>query len=324
MGKKIDTGLTVEKSGIVFIELIDKKNKTNDKEKVKSHIEDAGAGKIKKGKPDVVVLTLGQSVELPLRQQLFDEEWEILQGFKSKNEISKSYSDEFIMCCLWARKYDEARTLKLLQENLQWRKVNGFEKIPSIKELEEIFREMVFFNCIIPGARDKNGGGVVYLSIKKEMQFGKEPWTINGLKKWIAWYYYVGIFYDGLDSLRQGMTVIEDISELGWNHFDLDIQKQLNVTSIFPIRLRRCIVINPPAIFNAMIKITKTFMSAKLINRIETTNKVKDLLNFVSADQLWTQFGGNVDYSPLSWADKLKTWGYKNESHYQVPIYSEK
>jgi len=319
-GKKIDTKLTLEQSGVVFIELMDKKNK-NKGQKVKSHIEDTGAGKIRKGKPDGFVIKVGHAgIDIPLRKQLFDDEWETLQNFKSKNEICKSYSDEFIMCCLWARKLDEARTLKLLQENLQWRKVNGFMNIPSIREIEGIISSLSLMNCMIPGARDKNGGGVMYTIVRKEFIFGKEPFTVEFLKKWIVWFYFVGIFFDGMDSLRHGITIIEDITEFGWNHFDLDVQKQMNLTSIFPIRVKRFIMINPPVIFNAIIKIAKTFVSAKLLDRMETTNKVKDCTKYVSTDQLWTQFAGEIDYSPKDWTEKLIAWSHQNEANYQVSI----
>jgi len=130
------------------------------------------------------------------------------------------------------------------------------------------------------------------------------------------------MFFDGLDTLRQGLIMVEDLTEFGWNHFDLDLQKQLNVTALFPIRMKKAIVINPPAIFNAIIKILKTFMNIKMLDRMETTTKVKDVLNYVPADQLWTEFGGDLDYNPKDWAEQLIAWGNKNEAYYQVPIHS--
>jgi len=172
---------------------------------------------------------------------------------------------------------------------------------------------------IIPGTRDKNGGGVIYVSFKKEIVFGKEPITVTKLKNWIAWYYYVGMFRDGMDALRPGWTFVEDLTEFGWNHFDLDIQKQLNVYTLFPVRIRRFIMINPPTIFNAVIKIGRTFMSAKLLDRIETTNKPNYVGTYVTKDHLWKEFGGDVEYTPKQWADNLLAWGLKNEAHYQVP-----
>jgi uncharacterized membrane-anchored protein YitT (DUF2179 family) len=266
---------------------------------------------------------VGLGVNLPLRQQLFSDEWEILQTFKSKNEsICKSYSDEFIISSLWARKFDESRTLKLLQDNFQWRKDNGLEIIPSTQEIADIAKSMAPFFTVIPGARDKTGGGIFYSSYKKEMAFGKEPLSVTSLKKWVAWYYFVGIYNDGLDTLRQGMIVLQDLTEFGWIHFDLDVQKQLNLLHLFPLRVKRCVMYNPPVIFTAVSKIGKTFLPAKFMSRIETTNKLKDIVNYVAADQLWTKFGGDANHDCLNHTENLLDWAKKNEEHYRVPIRS--
>lgn len=322
--KKIDTKLTVEKANLVFIELTDKKhnNKDNNKEKSKSNLRDSDAGgKIRKGRPEIVVLRVGLGVHLPLRQQLFSDEWEFLQTFKSKHEsLCKSYSDEFLIWSLWARKFDESRTITLLQENFQWRKANGFEIIPSAKEVADIAKIMAPLFTYLPGSRDKTGGGVFYSSYKKDLAYGKEPLPVASLKKWIAWFYYVGIFYDGIDSLRQGMTIIQDLSEFGWIHFDLDVQKQLNLIHIFPLRIKRCVMYNPPVIFTAVAKIAKTFLPAKFMSRIETANKLKEIVNHVAPDQLWTKFGGDVNHDCMNYTENLLDWGYKNEEHYRVPI----
>jgi hypothetical protein len=321
-GKKLDTKLTVEKANIVFIELIDKKhNKANQFGTFRSHIQDSDTGKIRKGRPLEIVLRPGQGVNLPIRQQLFSDEWESLLNFKSKHDaICNSYSDEFLMCCLWARKFDESRTVKLIQDNFQWRKANGFEFIPTTKEVEDICKGMASLNCIIPGARDKNGGGIFYSGYKKDLPMGKEPLTAQSLKKWIVWWYFVGIFQDGVDSLRNGVTMIQDLTEFGWIHFDLDIQKQLNVMSLFPIRVRRIVMYNPPVIFTAVGKIVKTFFPAKLMNRMELTHKLKDISNYVSADQLWTKFGGEMNHDTHGWSEKLIEWGNKNDEHYRIPL----
>jgi len=136
----------------------------------------------------------------------------------------------------------------------------------------------------------------------------------------MVWYYFVAMFCDGMDSMRNGLTIIQDVGEFGWNHFDLETQKQLNIITIFPIRIKKFFIINPPTIFNAVIKICKTFMSTKLLDRMETTTKVKDCLNLVSADQLWSGFGGNVDFNTAMWADHLLSWSYKNEGRMGIPL----
>jgi len=318
-GKKIDTKQTVEQSGLVFIELIDKKNKNKDAVPVKSHIDDEGPGKTHSGKPDRVVLKIGQGVNLPLKEQLYEEEWDILQKFKAKNDISKYYSDEFIMVVLWSRKYDEQRTLASLQENLNWRKANGFINVPTTAEIEPILRLMCRDNFSIPGARNKAGGGIHYAVVKKDFIIGQEPLTGANLKKWIVWFYFVGMFYEGIDSYRNGITLIHDSSEYTWNHFDLETQKQMNVSTVFPMRIHKFLIINPPSIFGALIKICKTFMSAKIISKIETV-KVKDIGNYVANDQLWKHFGGDLDASGEQWIELILDFAYKNEARFAISL----
>jgi len=289
---------------------------------VKSAIDDfdPSSSKIRLGKPEHISTKIGQSCEVPLHQQLFEEEREILHNFKARHDICKSYSDEFIISCLWARKYDDARTLKLLQDNYQWRKTNGFEKIPTTDEMIPIIRALSYIYCCIPGTRDKQGGGLMYSVIKKDFEIGKEPLTVANMKKWTVWFYIVGNMMDGVDIMRNGMTIIQDMSEFSWNHFDIDTQKQLNVVTLFPFRVKRFVILNPPSFFHAIIKICKTFMSTKLLNRIESTTKVKDILNYVREDQLWTTFGGDVEYDPAKWVDHLIEFSRKHKSTLAVPL----
>jgi hypothetical protein len=321
VGKKIDTKQTVEASGLVFIELIDKKNKNKDVEKPKSVIQESeNAHKIKKGHPAAVVHKIGQLQDLPLRQQLFDDEWETLQDFKAKHaDLCKNFSDEFLMSSLWARKFDHERTVTLLQLNIKWRKDNGLTHIPKTSEIEQLVRQMNL-SWQIPGARDKKGGGIYYMVFTKDIVFGKEPFNVPNLKKWILWYYTVGIFHDGVDALRNGFTVIEDLAEMGWNHFDIDTQKQLNTTEIFPLRFSRVLVMNPPAIFGAIVKVCKTFMKAKFLDRFETTTKLKDIQSYVDPKNLSTRFGGDVEFSASDFAEKIIEYGKKHDATLGVPL----
>jgi len=321
LGKKIDTKQTVEQSGLVFIELIDKKNKNKDAEKPKSVIQESeNSHKIKKGAPAAVTHKIGHLCELPLRQQLFDEEWESLQDFKAKHgDVAKNFSDEFLMSSLWARKFDYDRTIKLLQLNIKWRKDNGLEHIPKTSEIEHLIKAMKL-SWQIPGARDKKGGGIYYMIFTKDIVFGQEPFSVPNIKKWILWYYTVGIFHDGLDGLRNGYTIIEDLAEFGWNHFDIDTQKQLNTTEIFPLRFSRVVVINPPAIFNAIVKVCKTFMKAKFLDRFETTTKPKDVLNYVDTKNLSTKFGGEIEYDGNVFAEKIIEFGKKHDATLGVSL----
>jgi len=315
VGEKIDQQKTVKELDIVFIELVDRK--ASKKSKGKEKESDSNKQHIQKGVPNGITITPGKYTTLTLKEQLFPQEWQALTDLKTNySEVCQNYSDEFLMSCLFARKLDLVRTHLLVSANLKWRKENGFMNIPTIADVNlDIMKNWT----VAQGTRAKDGSGCNYMEIK-DMEMGKEPWTVPTMMKWVAWFYFVGIFCDGIDVLRNGMTMIEDLEGYGWKHFDIDFQKKMaNVwTDTFPMRLKKILVLNPPAIFEAVMKIAKTFMKAKMLDRMEIVTK-KDLPKHVSKDQLPERFGGN--YS-ISWDDSiaiLKEWTAKNEERLIAP-----
>jgi len=154
-----------------------------------------------------------------------------------------------------------------------------------------------------------------------DMQIGKEPFTINTMKKWLAWLYFVGIFHDGVDYLRNGVTMIEDLTGYGWKHFDVDFQKQMSAMWVdtFPLRVKRILVLNPPMIFGAIIKICKTFMKVKMLERLEVVEKQKDLKKWVDDDKLPTFFSGTSTFDHAQWVKKLREFAAKNEERLVAP-----
>jgi len=263
---------------------------------------------------------VGQTCHLPLSEQLFEEEKKALEEFKKQHDNTKYYSDEFILACLITKKWDLKRTAELVDNNLKWRRENGFMNLPTLKELEG-FLDKNNMTFLIPGARDKLGAGITYTIMAEDMEIGKEPFTIPTMKKWFAWFYYVGIFHDGIDSLRGGITIIEDLSGFGWKHFDIDFQKQMSSIwmDVFPLRIKRFLVLNPPIILGAITKICKTFMKGKMLDRIEVIDKMKDLRQWVAEDQLPTQFGGSLQYDNVAWVKDLRAWAEKHEERLIAP-----
>jgi len=292
------------------------KKKKKNKKKKKKKTEEAKP----RARPPKVELKVGQACHLPLSEQLFDDEKKALEEFKKQCENTKYYSDEFIVACLFTKKFDTKRTAELIENNLKWRRENGFMNIPCLKDLEPVL-EKLNMTYAIPGARDKLGSGITYTLMATDMEIGKEPYTIPTFKKWFAWFYFVGIFHDGIDSLRGGITFIEDLSGFGWKHFDIDFQKQMSSiwTDVFPVRLRRVLVLNPPVIFSAIMKICKTFMKGKLLDRFEVVDKVKDLRQWIAEDQLSTAFGGSVQYDYANWIKELKAWAAVHEERLIAP-----
>jgi len=90
------------------------------------------------------------------------------------------------------------------------------------------------------GTRAKDGTGITYVTVE-DMEVGKEPWTIPNVMNWFSWFYYVGIFCDSIDLLRNGVTMIEDLEGFGWKQFDLEFQKKMSAmwTDNFPLRVKK-------------------------------------------------------------------------------------
>eukprot|EP01125_Pyxidicula_operculata_P001892 TRINITY_DN1179_c0_g1_i1.p1 TRINITY_DN1179_c0_g1~~TRINITY_DN1179_c0_g1_i1.p1 ORF type:complete len:256 (-),score=50.70 TRINITY_DN1179_c0_g1_i1:87-854(-) len=188
-GKKIDTSKTVGELNLVFVTL-DEKGKKKKKTEV---ADDTPKGKLKKGAPPTVKNIMGKYCDLPLEDQLFDNEKKALAEFKEASEFAKYYSDEFLVSCLFSRKLDIKRSCELLAANFQWRKENGFLELPKLSDVNtELFAG--FFT--VPGARTKEGCGVMYSSMQDRFP-GVEPFTIKNVTVWAAWYYYIGIFHQG-------------------------------------------------------------------------------------------------------------------------------
>jgi len=136
-----------------------------------------------------------------------------------------------------------------------------------------------------------------------------------------VWYYYVGIFHDGIDYLRPGFTMVEDLTGFGWKHFDMDLQKQLSSIWIdtFPIRIKRVLVLHPPKIMGAVLKLLKTIMKLKLFDRVEILDKPVDLQKWINEDQLASSFGGSVPFDQPMWIKELRDWAEKNEERLIAP-----
>jgi len=64
----------------------------------------------------------------------------------------------------------------------------------------------------------------------------------------------------------------------------------------FPMRIQKVFLLNPPSIINAVIGCARVFVKKKIMDRIQIIQK-DQLLDHIDADQLWSEFGGDVEYS---------------------------
>jgi len=323
IGKKLKEAAlqeTIEQSGLLFVELIDKnapkeKKKLKAVEKDEDDFDELPTCPFPKGIKEKLVP--GSIVDIPLREQLLDNEWEALQKFKAAHaDICSNYSDEFVMACLFSRKLDGERAIALLQNNFKFRKDKGFMNIPKYSELHPDSSNTIL---ICHGARTKEGSPIMYMYPAANL-VGQEPFTVAGLTKWTVWWNFVGVFADGMDGLRNGTALVLDLKDYGWKNFDLEYQKMhsnLHVDN-FPGRSRKILVVDPPLIFSAIFKIAQTFLKAKIVARFQTITRAT-LANSVEKDNLVPAYGGTKEYSREQFINNLKAFCAKHEERLITP-----
>jgi len=310
LGKRVNLSATVGESGLHFIEISDKSTEKRRKmEKKKNAPEDKKFNE----RPSKVNITIGEFCYLPLEEQLYDDEMASIAAVRQL-PLSQYFSDEYIVATLFARKFDLKRTEDFLKNSLAWRREKGFMKIPLFSELDQ---NMFNVSFQFPGSRDKVGRSIRYLRPRMISEYGL---TIESITKWAVWVHYVGLFSDGIDSLRNGICNVVDLDGYGWKNFDIERQRQISQlwTERFPLLVRKILVVNPPTIFAAIYKILHTFTKVKILSRLEVT-AVKDIGNVIDADNLATELGGNAPYNYDVWKAKLIEWTEKNEARLVAP-----
>jgi len=302
---------------LYFIEIIEKKEEKKAKKKEEKEKEKFSS--VNRGLPEGVVIKVGECCYLSLEEQLFEDEKKALKEIKDRSpDLCKNFSDEFIISALFARKFDFNRTTETLQKNLQWRKENGFLKLPK---LEDIPHGVLGFNFTLPGARDKQGRFIRYAIPDPNLKLGTEPYSIPNLKMYFAWYVYVGIFSEGIDGIRNGVHNVMNAGNISWKNFDIDTLRAIGsmTADTFPMLIRKASFVNPPAIFGAIFKIFKTILKEKITNRFVTVPDQKLLLNDIAEDNLITAFGGARDWTAEKWVALMKEFAEKSEERLIAP-----
>jgi len=64
----------------------------------------------------------------------------------------------------------------------------------------------------------------------------------------------------------------------------------------FPMRVKKVLIINPPSIIETIISTVRLFMKKKIMDRISIVSR-EEILEFIDADQLSQEMGGNIEYS---------------------------
>jgi len=313
VGQDVALNQTVAESGLYYIEIVDKKKK-GEKEK-KNKEKDP----VHKPPPPGAKPVLGQLCYLSLDEQLLDEEKKALAELKKGHpDLCENFTDEYIVCCLIARKLEIDRAVELLNAGVQFRKENGLEILPKFSELHTEFFDIWFVH---PGARDKIGRSIRY-GKGGQIDCHVEPYNIPNLKKYFAWMFFVGMYADGFDAIRAGTHLINDLEGTSWKKFDLDFFRTLAklITGTFPELMRKFEIVNPPSIFNAIHTIMKTVLPKKISDRIRVVSDKKKLFKHTDADNLLDIHGGKIPYVKGKWYAQLQEWAEKKEQYLAKPL----
>jgi hypothetical protein len=265
-----------------------------------------------KGRPDTHKLKIGQVCKQPLKDQIFPDEWPALDYFKKHCDTCKHYSDEFLFATLFARKMDIDRAIELLEHNWKWRIANGHEVVPSVDEIDW---EFVQANLCVPGARTKDGLGIVFAFFAKQ---DPSALDIEKVLKWCCWFYTEGMFHNGMDVARNGIFMVSDMEGLGWKHFDMKFQKRMMeiYQDNFPTRMKKSIQVNPPSFIKVIWTLARPFIKKKMMDRF-FVGSVAEIQDYIAKDQLWSPYGGDIEFKHEDWVEQIKDYGrwFRNRTY---------
>jgi hypothetical protein len=243
---------------------------------------------------------IGKYYPQELRDELFDDEWEIFQELK-KLEVSQHFEDRFLCACLFSRKLDLKRTEEMLTKNLQWRTENNFLEVPKWETLP---KEMMFhdFALKVPGTRGLNGEGIIYVKMGN-MKPAEIQGFVDGCVLWTVWNGMKGGLLESMDYHRNGLIIVSDLTGMGWHNVDMELQRRMNdaLLDSFPMRVTKIIILNPPWMVGAFLEGLRLFIKKKVMDRIGVMEDRAHLLEFISKENLSTDFGGDLKYGMQDW-----------------------
>ena len=247
----------------------------------------------------------GKYFEQNIKDELFEDEYEEFLKLKESPE-AQGFSDRFLMACLFARKLDQARTIEMLQKNKAWRAENAYSQLPSWDSLNKKMLEDGKFALKVPGCRGKNGEGIIYVKMGNMVSSEHENFT-ESCVGWTVWNGMHGGLWDSMDYFRNGIMMVADLSNMGWNNVDMSVQQRIGSALLdnFPMRTCKILIINPPWILNAFLSGMSLFIKKKVMERIYVLEKPEDLQTHVEKESLLKEYGGELEYTVTDWFNFL-------------------
>ncbi|KAF2073093.1 hypothetical protein CYY_005588 [Polysphondylium violaceum] len=238
----------------------------------------------------------------PILKGLTKEEEYKLEEFQ-KEPIAKGIAPEYLMLFLFAKKLSIEKASQLMENNLEFRKKLELPFPILKKDVDpEIALKCSSF-CFI-GKRDKLSRSISYLVPSK---ITPRDYSFKEYLTFMIWNIDQTI-HDSSNSHRQGLVIIQDLKNFSlFKNFDYRLNQFLegkSLENIFPGRIQKIYIVNPPFYLKTLLVFAKTFVKNKIISRVEITKKEK-LLEDIDSDQLLSQYGGTLELTYQQYFDSL-------------------
>ena len=215
--------------------------------------------------------------------------------------------DAFILRFLRAKKFDQAKALKVL---INWHQVQvEYEKIFTRMKSPALFQPLIESEClyILPGDA-KDGACVMHY----------RPGLLKDVDIWDIMAYSVYSMEKVLEDEKYqitGMRSIEDMENFSFTSMFREIsptalaKMQAVWLDAMPMRFRGSHCLNEGKIYDIMMKIFRPFLKQKILDRIHLHGKdLQSLQNFFPAENLPPSLGGTgptTEECMKLWTDKV-------------------
>eukprot|EP01090_Pellita_catalonica_P012116 TRINITY_DN2567_c0_g1_i1.p1 TRINITY_DN2567_c0_g1~~TRINITY_DN2567_c0_g1_i1.p1 ORF type:complete len:316 (+),score=73.53 TRINITY_DN2567_c0_g1_i1:51-998(+) len=253
------------------------------------------------------------STDEEFRKELSEDEIQcLLEVRKKAPELTEPFSDRFLARFIFARKLDVDRSIELLTNHIKWRKKYKIDEF-DVDELKNIMG--CGLNVWVPGKVDKQGIPVTYIFPRL---FSNMHDDFYDMKKYIwSAYYFVDNLHDyDVTFSREGYMIVEDFEGASLGDFfkmmnpkkagtDFDMKEAMAaIENCIPARVRQILIVDPPWFVRLLTAFIRPFVKAKLLKKVVMIKR-KDLLDYISEENLLKEYGGTVEFDSQKWSDEL-------------------
>jgi len=240
------------------------------------------------------------------QKALDDLKHELKETFKDEN-IAKRYDDVRLVRFLRARKFDLPNALKMVKDDIEWRKEERVDTILSTFKKEMKNGQAMQDNWPHEWHKvDKKGVPVYFERIG--LADPKSWCNVNTLEDSVRFHIYLMElgdqgFIDAVQKIERapdgGILIVEDLTGLAWKHFYSPAVNAVKECLLidqdhYPEALRKLYIINAPKIFTIFWKFFKPFMDPRTLEKTEVLGSdfMSQLENEIDKEHIPKYLGG--------------------------------